>query len=729
VGGVVKSVLPHPGPASVRGTVSVALHEMTTRYEDLVRRMSLLREIELVGDQDQPLGELCRRLIELVSRHYDAENCSIMLLDDARRFLYLWAATSYMQDGAAFPQGEEALARKFEVGEGIAGRVVATASAVRLDDAGLTELFVPVPGSKIVVRSLLCVPLRWRDRVLGVLNLSHSSQGFFTADDEASATMVAESSARLLANHRRLHRHKVVERCYELACEKAGDGILVFDEDGQVTVANAPAEDLLGPTLRGGTRMMDAWTDRVHPEDRAAFRRAREMLLSTGLPQTCSYRLGADAGSLRHVEERLTVVSAALDQPRQIVCVLRDVTARVRHETEKRELEAQLRHAQKMEAIGELAGGITHDFNNILTGILANVSLARSCADPLELPELLRDIESAARQASMLTRRLLSMSRRSKVERTACEVAALIDEVAGIVRNTVDRRIVVDTMCDHGVWSVLADRSQVHQVLLNLCVNARDALAAKLGVVGADLRITVSARNTVIDQRYCASHVEARTGEFVRIAVADTGSGIEEGIRARIFEPFFTTRESAGGTGLGLAIAYGVVKQHDGWMAVDSVLGQGTTFEFFLPRATEPAEIRKDEAWASEVTPQGSATILVADDEDMMRRTVRRLLSKLGYTVLVARDGLECVEMFAEQREAIDLIILDLNMPRLDGMGALARIRGIDPSVPVIVSSGHTTAIVEEASRSYAPVAYMSKPYTLDTVARTIKQALAHKKG
>lgn len=727
MGDAVNPVSPRRAPVSIRGAYGTALQGMTQRYEDLVRTLSVLREIDSLGDGDPPFSVLCSRLIETISKHYDAENCSVMLLDEAHRYLYLWAATSYMQDQAACSQGEEALARKFEVGQGIAGRVVATGTPVRIDDTLSAPLFVPVPGSPVNVRSLLCVPLRWRQGVLGVVNLSHSLPAFFIADDEASLVMVAERSARLIASSRKLHRHKVVEQCYQLACERAGDGIIVLDEAGNVTVANGRAEELLGSSLTGRTCSMERWARQVHHDDIEAFRVARERLLMSGQPQTCAYRLRSDGGAYRHVEERLTVVPAVNDQPRQVVCVLRDVTARVEHETEKRDLEAQLRHAQKMEAIGELAGGITHDFNNILTGILANVSLARASDDPLELPELLRDIEAAARQASILTRRLLSMSRRSKVECAACDVALLIEEVTGIVRNTMDRRIVIEHSSEPGLWPVLADRSQIHQVLLNLCVNARDALLGKVGEPGADVRISVTARNEVIDDAYCTTQVEALPGLYVCIEVSDTGAGIAEEIRARIFEPFFTTREGSGGTGLGLAIAYGVIKQHGGWVSLDSTLGHGSTFRFYLPRAVD-AVPSKEDAPARSCLTHGNATVLLADDEEMMRRTAKRLLGKLGYGVIMARDGVECVEQFQAHAGEVDLIILDLNMPRLNGNEALSRIREIDPAVPVIISSGHTVALPEDPAVSYGPVSYMHKPYTLEVMSRTLRDALTNRR-
>lgn len=695
----------------------VALQAAVSRYEDLVRSLSVLREIDAIDDVAVPLGQLCRRLVEVIAKHYSAENCSLMLMAADGLHLELWAATGCLQDTAAFPPGEAPLGTRFRVGHGIAGHVVANGEPARIADVRNAEHFELLADSNVSLRSLLCLPLSAEGKVIGVINLSHSKPGYFSEQAEATMTMVAERCARLLASHQLLHRHRVVERCYQLACEKAGDGIVVFDSDGDIVLANSVAADLLGIDVREHATLSDSWFARIHEEDRAEVQSMRELLHSDGVPRTCQYRIIVPDGEARIIEEHTTLVSGSSDSKKQLVCVLRDVSKRVEQDREHLELEAQLRQAQKMEALGELAGGITHDFNNILTGILANVSLARSTLDTAQLPELLADIEAAATQGASLTRRLLAMSRRSQVERSPVEITGLIDDVLGILRNTLDRRVALHRNCEPGLWRARADRSQIHQVLLNLSVNARDALMGRLDE-GTDAVITVSAANVVVDEEMCSRQVEAHPGEYVRIAVADTGKGIPESLHSRIFEPFFTTRQKEGGTGLGLAIAYGVVKQHRGWMTVKSEVGQGTEFTFYLPRSTSsdlPVPLRVPVTKAS----AGTLTVLVADDEDIMRRAAKRLLQKLGHHVILARDGVEAVKAFESAPTAIDVVLLDLNMPRMGGEEALRRIRSVRSNVAVIISTGHTRNVAATGIEG-PPVVYLNKPYTIEMMAKIL---------
>ncbi|MFW5740357.1 MAG: GAF domain-containing protein, partial [Myxococcota bacterium] len=426
------------GPSSTRRAYRTALETAVGRYEELIRGISVLREIDAIDDVEVPLGLLCRRLVQVVS-----------------------AATSYLEDDVSSAEGETALARKFQLGKGVAGLVVMRGNPLRISDVRSAPEFVAVPETRVPVRSLLCLPLGVDSHIIGVFNLSHSRPGFFTEQDEATMTLVAERCARLLASHRMLHRHRVLERCYQLACDQAGDGIVVIEEDGSIVMTNRVAETILGVDLHDAARGAERWLERIEERDREMLLEARAALWSAGKACTTQYRMAAEPGEVRIIEEHATLVTSESDVERQAVCVLRDVSRRVREEAERTALESQLRHAQKMEALGELAGGITHDFNNTLTGILANVSLARESVDASILAELLADIEAAANQGASMTRRLLAMSRRSEVERESIDVGRLIDDVIAILRNTVDRRVGLHRHVQPGLWQALADRSQI----------------------------------------------------------------------------------------------------------------------------------------------------------------------------------------------------------------------------------------------------------------------------
>jgi two-component system cell cycle sensor histidine kinase/response regulator CckA len=393
-------------------------------------------------------------------------------------------------------------------------------------------------------------------------------------------------------------------------------------------------------------------------------------------------------------------------------------------EGEKSQLEEQMRHAQKMEAIGQIAGGIAHDFNNLLTVIGTGLQMAKLIEDPIKARALLAEAEKACDRGADLVKQLLAFGRKAQVEPRPVDPREVIDEVVGIMRSTFDRRIEIATDLDRALDPVMADPSQIVQVLLNLCVNARDALQM---VKKADwppvLRITVAAKSVVLDERACEGNPEAAPGRFVRIAVSDTGVGMDRETQRRIFEPFFTTKERGKGTGLGLATAYGIVKQHGGWIDVESELGQGTTFQVHLPAIDAAVESEKESA--AEELAGGSGVILFADDEEMIRSTTRTMLELLGYSVLVACDGEECLDIFERHRETIDLVILDISMPRLSGFEVMQQILARHPDTKVVLSSGYSeTNLGRRYLRKLGASGFVAKPYNPTEFAKTIRQIM-----
>jgi PAS domain S-box-containing protein len=387
--------------------------------------------------------------------------------------------------------------------------------------------------------------------------------------------------------------------------------------------------------------------------------------------------------------------------------------------TEQRALEAQLRQAQKMEAIGQLAGGVAHDFNNLLTAILGNLSLVNARlpeADPGR--ELVAAAEGAAQRAATLTSQLLGFSRQTLLRPQSLDLHATIDEVVGLLRRAIDPRITLEVQKAARPWTVRADPGQMTQVLMNLCLNARDAMPD-----GG--RLQLETENVVLDAGAVRLHLEARPGEFVRLRVSDTGHGIAPETRAHLFEPFFTTKGPGKGTGLGLAMVFGIVKQHRGWIEFASEVNQGTRFDIYLPRealtipaATAPANPEK--------ACRGTETVLLVDDEPMIRNLGRTILQQYGYRVLLAEDGQGAVELYPRHPERIDLVILDLTMPRLSGSDTFQRLLEIDPQVRVLFASGYSAehAPVLEHDRI---VGFIGKPYRPADLARMVRAALDRK--
>jgi PAS domain S-box-containing protein len=385
--------------------------------------------------------------------------------------------------------------------------------------------------------------------------------------------------------------------------------------------------------------------------------------------------------------------------------------------TQQRALEAQLRQAQKMEAIGMLAGGIAHDFNNLLTVIVGNIALALGGL-PENHPsrELMLTAERAGVQANELTNRLLGFARQTILRPVATQLGACLEETVRILRRTFDPRIVLEARPAPGLWLAEADPAQINQVLLNLCLNARDAMPQ-----GG--RLVLEAANVIVDSEYARRRLEARPGEFVRLSVGDTGHGIAAEIRSRIFEPFFTTKPAGKGTGLGLAMVFGTVKQHHGWVDFASEINGGTRFDIFLPRHGAGAKPDAAPPLAPEAPRGGHETILLADDEPMIRQLGRAILERYGYRVLLADDGLEAVQLYEQHKDAIALVILDLMMPRLSGHDASQHLLQIDPQVRVLLASGYSAEHLDQSYHEQI-MGFISKPFLPDQLVRVVREAL-----
>jgi signal transduction histidine kinase/FixJ family two-component response regulator len=409
------------------------------------------------------------------------------------------------------------------------------------------------------------------------------------------------------------------------------------------------------------------------------------------------------------------------------VVVFRDVSARRSAAEALIETENRLQQSQKMEAIGTLTGGVAHDFNNLLTAILGYAQLARqraSSGKPVE--PLLEEVEKAGNRAAALTRQLLAFSRRQRLQQRSIAVKEPISDVLKLLDRIIgaDVEIVVDHQPD--VNAVFADPAQIEQVIMNLCVNARDAMPD-----GGKLSIETS--NADLDEHYCAKYPDVEPGRYVQIRVTDTGTGMRPETQLRIFEPFFTTKGVDKGTGLGLSMAYGIVKQHGGHISVYSEKGQGSAFSVFLPVAEETVEARSNRI--APVTERGHETVLIAEDEETLRNLSKDLLESLGYRVLVAKNGEEAVSVFNANAGSIDILLFDVVMPAMGGLEAYQKIRQmVRDDVTVIFMTGYSREFVKDrAVRSEQPesmpdVMVIQKPYTLDGLGRAVREALRKKR-
>jgi hypothetical protein len=385
---------------------------------------------------------------------------------------------------------------------------------------------------------------------------------------------------------------------------------------------------------------------------------------------------------------------------------------------ERHLLEEQLRQAQKMEAVGRLAGGVAHDFNNLLMVIKGHIDLLLQVPSvPGQVTRKIEQIDRAADRATSLTRQLLAFSRLQVLQPRVMNLNTVVEEMGRLLPPLIGEDIELLMRLSPDLGSIRADASQMEQIIMNLAVNARDAMPS-----GGRLRIETS--NADLDDSYTAAHPIVRSGRYVLLAVTDTGTGMDPETQAHIFEPFFTTKEQGKGTGLGLATVYGVVKQSGGFIWVYSELGKGTSFKIYLPRVDEPFEDSGSPKSAAEA-PRGTETILLAEDENDVREVAREFLELGGYTVIEASNGAEALRLAAAHKGRVDLLVTDMVMPGMTGPELAARLQENNPSLGVIYMSGYSEQAAVEAAQSHTLTRLLTKPFSRIAFLRMVREVLS----
>jgi two-component system cell cycle sensor histidine kinase/response regulator CckA len=422
------------------------------------------------------------------------------------------------------------------------------------------------------------------------------------------------------------------------------------------------------------------------------------------------------AGIWRHRRKDDTIIEVEIHSHTLEFAGRRAVLVVIHDLSEQRRLEHQLLHAQKMEAVGRLAGGVAHDFNNLLTAVLGYSDLL------LENPQLppalgadVLEIRQAAISAVDLTRQLLAFGRKQLIQPAALHVTAALERLERLLQRVIGEDIRIQMRLDPDVPNVHLDPGQFEQVVVNLAVNARDAMP-----LGGTLTIETSTQ--YLDEAYARQHLAVAPGEYVLVAVSDTGEGIDAKVRPHIFEPFFTTKAPGKGTGLGLATVYGIVKQNDGNIWVYSEPGHGTTFKIYFPVLRSAGDAAAAAPQAS--APGGTETILIAEDDARLRRLAERTLGRLGYTVLVAASSHEALRLAAWYEQGIDLLFTDVVMPDVGGPSLAAKICEVRPEIKVLFCSGYTEGAIAHHGVLDAGVALLAKPFTPDSLARKVRDVL-----
>jgi len=487
--------------------------------------------------------------------------------------------------------------------------------------------------------------------------------------------------------------------------DNAQDAILVRDLEDKILFWNKSAERIYG--WSAGEVIGRDLQDITYGDSLVQFEDAKQTVFSVGKWEGELRQLTRD-GKAIIVESRWTLVRDDRGEPKSVLLINTDVT-------DKRKIEAQFLRAQRMESIGTLASGIAHDFNNLLAPITMSIQLLRARLQDEDCQRLLGMLEASAERGASLVRQVLSFARGVEGQRMTLQPHHLIKEIVKILKDTLPKTIEIEFEANENLSVVAGDATQLHQVLMNFCVNARDAMPN-----GG--KLTIKADNVEIDDNYARMNLEAKAGRFVQISIADSGVGIPTNIINRIFEPFFTTKEHGKGTGLGLSTALGIVRSHGGFINVYSEPGRGTQFRMHLP-AVDAGFKAVEDLTTSPLAGRGELILLV-DDEIAIREIAKATLEAYGYRALTAADGTEAVALYAQHKDEIRVVLTDMMMPYMDGLATIRALQKLNPQVKIIASSGLTENAGAFEAGNAGVKTFLSKPYTAGKLLEALAEVL-----
>jgi PAS domain S-box-containing protein len=562
------------------------------------------------------------------------------------------------------------------------------AEAYRADDLAVIQ-----SGSKMVISEEARTDLSGRTRLLQTIKVP-----FILAETGESAVlgvcMDITEQKRKDARFRRLIDSNV-------------QGVMFYRTSGGITDANNAFLRLVGYAPEDIAAERLNWVDLTPPEHAPRDKLALQQIAATGVCEPYEKEYFRRDGS------RVPILIGATmfeDNREEGVCFVLDLT-------ERKKLEQQFLRAQRLESVGTLAGGIAHDLNNILTPILLAIDFLKTITDNPAATEILDTIERSATRGASIVQQVLSFARGAGGERTEIHPSQVLKDLENLIKDTFPKNIRLQMSIAEDVWTFLGDPTQVHQILLNLCVNARDAMQH-----GGRLEIRVE--NSSLDEQYAATNFQTKPGRYVKISVTDSGTGIPENIIDKIFDPFFSTKELNKGTGIGLSTVMAIVKSHDGIINVYSEPGKGTTFNVYLPATENSSEVEMKQV-DGVVRPGGNGeTILLVDDEPFILTVTRRTLEAFGYRILTAQDGADAVAIYAEFKHEIALVFTDTMMPIMDGTSLVRVLLRINPAIKIVRASGLSLNGSEVRFAEAGVNHFLTKPYTAETLLKTIRAVL-----
>ncbi|MDX9975609.1 MAG: response regulator [FCB group bacterium] len=691
--------------------------ELTLRESESRLRRQYRALMDLTHAKARTAGNLpaaLREVTEAAARTLDVARVSVWLYEaDGRAArchdLYLRAEDTHCEGEIMLVKDYPQYFRALEESRALAAHDALT-------DRRLRELRDTCLGPA-QIRASLDAPIRVGGRTVGVVRHDHSGRARqWNLDEQSFAGSVADFVALVLEACERKRREEHLRRLMR-AVEQSNDGIVVMDLECRVQFVNSAFAEMHGFVE---CDLTNEHLSLFHtPEQfKTEVQPMLAQVIESGSCQTRSGHLKQD-GTILPTWMTVTLLKDEADEPMGMLAITRDISDHLRSEERGAHLEEQLRRSQKMEAIGRLAGGVAHDFNNMLMAIIGcSEILLASLPEDEPLRREVEEIRKAGERAGELTRQLLVFSRRQVLQPKVIDLNGVVGDINKMLQRVIGEDIELVTVLHPHLGRVKADPGQLEQVIINLAINARDAMPQ-----GG--RLTIETLNVDLDETYVRDHAMVKPGHYVMLAVSDTGTGMDAETQAHIFEPFFTTKEQDKGTGLGLATVYGTIQQSGGSIYVYSEVNRGTTFKIYLPRVTTSAH-RAALPPVKQPEVQGTETVLLVEDDPVVRELVQRTLARYGYTVLQAASGNEALNICQEHEDTIHVMLTDVVMPQMSGRELAQAVNECRPEIKVLFMSGYSGEAVVRHGILGQEMPFLQKPFTPDALTRKIRQALSH---
>ena len=689
------------------------LEEVQRLLQARDRELTALQAVSLACSEEPDEDALIRRVTGIICETLQTSNFGIATFDEQ---------TGLLTDHASARRGALALNLPLRLGQGVLGTVALTRRPMRVGDVRREPAYLEGDPA---TRSELAVPILVHDQLIGVINSESTRLDAFSEADERLLTILAGQLAPAVARLRALtairdreeKRRRMEQECaaseerYRSLFNEVPVGLYQTTPDGRHLAGNRAYLEMIGVPDLAALERWDVANGYAHPEDRAAW--CREMEARGYIRREAEWH--CPDGRVIWVDERARYCRDAQGEVHYDGSVV-DITERKLAELAGESLRDRLRQAEKLEAVGQLAGGVAHDFNNQLCAIMAFAESLEELAEGDTQRRFAQNILRSCQRSADLIRKLLAFARKGSVLSEPVDLHQVIQEVVSLLEHTLDKRIILRTRLAADQWVVEGDPNQLENALMNLALNARDAMPDG-GVLAFETRVRT------LDGAICrAMPYEIVPGTYLEITLTDTGTGMDAETLRHIFEPFFTTKGLGHGTGLGLASVYGTVNQHQGYIQVYSTPRQGSSFKLYLPLSrtplAPPAPAPRAELQA------GSGHILFVDDEPFVVEGASSFLTSLNYQVTVFDDGADCLAFYEKAWEGVDLVILDMVMPGLGGKDSFQALRRINPQVKVLLISGFS---VEDEARQLlkaGAVGYLQKPFRRYELANAVAKAM-----